>query len=113
MNTMIIRRKKILPFLNSKKNRILFLAINIYLIIGAGSLLITMFYLAGHLNQADSIIKYCIPGFVLGVSSAIFYFIGYQSMISEQSASSSPAGKGSVNAQGDCRKNPGILNQQK
>jgi hypothetical protein len=38
----------------------------------------------GHLYQADGIIKYCIPGFVLGVSSAIIYFIGYQRMISEQ-----------------------------
>lgn len=84
MDTMTIKRKKFLPFLQSKKNRILFKVINIYLIIGIGSLLITMFYLIVHLNQADSIIKYCIPGFVLGVSSGIFYFIGYQSMISEQ-----------------------------
>ena len=81
---MTIKRKKFLPFLQSKKNRILFTVINIYLILGVGSLLITMFYLIGHLNQADSIIKYCIPGFVLGVSSGIIYFIGYQSMISEQ-----------------------------
>jgi len=81
---MTIKRKKFLPFLQSKKNRILFTAINIYLIIGVGSLLITMFYLLGHLNQADSIIKYCIPGFFMGVSSGIFYFIGYQSMVSEQ-----------------------------
>ena len=84
MDTMTIKRKKFLPFLQSKKNRILFTLINIYLIIGIGSLLITMFYLIGHLYQADSIIKYCIPGFVLGISSGIFYFIGYQSMISEQ-----------------------------
>jgi zinc transporter ZupT len=84
MYTMIIKRKKILPFLQSKKNRILFKMLNIYLIIGVASLLSTMVYLMGHLNQSDSIIKYCIPGFVLGVSSGIFYFIGYQSMITEQ-----------------------------
>jgi ABC-type glycerol-3-phosphate transport system permease component len=60
------------------------MVINIYLIIGVSSLLVTIFYLIGHLNQADSIIKYCIPGFVLGVSSGIIYFLGYQSMISEQ-----------------------------
>ena len=84
MDTMTIKRKKFLPFLQSKKNRILFKLINIYLIIGVGSLSITSFYLMGHLSQADSIIKYCIPGFVLGVSSGIIYFIGYQSMISEQ-----------------------------
>lgn len=84
MGTMTIKRKKFLPFLQSKKNRILFKLINIYLIIGVCGLLITMFYLIGHLNQADRIIKYCIPGFVLGVSSGIIYFIGYQSMISEK-----------------------------
>ncbi|MCK9205239.1 MAG: hypothetical protein M0P58_12510 [Bacteroidales bacterium] len=84
MDTMTIKRKKFLPFLKGKKNRILFMAINIYLIIGVGSLVITLFYLIGNLNQADSIIKYCIPGFVLGVSSGIFYFIGYQSMVSGQ-----------------------------
>jgi ABC-type glycerol-3-phosphate transport system permease component len=84
MNTMIIKRKKFLPFLQSKKNRLLFKMLNIYLIIGVGSLLVAMFYLMGHLNQSDSIIKYCIPGFVLGLSSSIFYLIGYQSMISEK-----------------------------
>jgi hypothetical protein len=60
------------------------MVINSYLIIGVISLLITIFYLLGHLNNADRIIKYCIPGFVLGISSGIIYFIGYQSMISEQ-----------------------------
>jgi len=84
MDTMTNKRKKLFPFLQSKKNKILFTVINIYLIIGVGSLLITMFYLIGHLNQSDSIIKYCIPGFVLGVSSGIFYFIGYRSMVSER-----------------------------
>jgi ABC-type glycerol-3-phosphate transport system permease component len=84
MNTMTIKSKKFHPFLQSKKNRLLFKLINIYLVIGLSSLLITMFYLLGHLNQSDSIIMYCIPGFLLGVSSGIFYFIGYQSMLSEQ-----------------------------
>jgi hypothetical protein len=84
MNTITGKRKKLHPFLQSKKNWILFKVINIYLIIGVGSLLVTMFYLIGHLHQADSIVKYCIPGFVLGISSGIIYFIGYQSMISEQ-----------------------------
>lgn len=69
MNTLNIKRKKSLPFLQSKKNQILFKLVNIYLLIGVCSLLITMFYLIGHLNQSDSIIKNCIPGFVLGASS--------------------------------------------
>ncbi len=84
MHSMTIKRKKLLPFLHSKKNRILFLAINIYLVVGIFSLLITLFYLIGHFYNADNIIKYCIPGFLLGVSSAIIYYVGYQSMISEQ-----------------------------
>jgi hypothetical protein len=81
MDTITIKRKKFLPFLQNTKNRTLFLVINIYLIIGVGSLLITIFYLLGHLNNADSIIKYCIPGFVLGISSGIIYFIGYNNLI--------------------------------
>jgi len=89
---MTIKRKEFLPFLHSKKNRILFKVINIYLIIGVGSLLITIFYLAGHLNQADSIMKYCIPGFVLGISSGIFYFIGYHSMMAEINSNKHPDG---------------------
>jgi ABC-type glycerol-3-phosphate transport system permease component len=86
MDTSIINRKRFLPFLQSQKNKILFKIINIYLIIGVGSLLVTMFYLIVHLNQSDIIIGYCIPGFILGVSSGAFYFIGYQSVISEQQA---------------------------
>jgi ABC-type glycerol-3-phosphate transport system permease component len=84
METKTYRSRRLLPFLQSKKNRILFKFINIYLIIGIGSLLITMFYLIGNLNHADDVIKYCIPGFVLGISSGIIYFAGYQSMVSEQ-----------------------------
>lgn len=84
MNSMTIKRKKFLPFLQSQKNKILFKVINIYLIIGVGSLLITMFYLIGHLYEADKLIMRCIPGFILGIGSGIIYFAGYQSMISEQ-----------------------------
>jgi ABC-type glycerol-3-phosphate transport system permease component len=80
---MTIKRKMFLPFLTSKKNRILFKLLNVYLLFGVGCLLFTIYYLVGNLNQADSIIKYCIPGFVIGVSSGIFYFIGYQSMMKE------------------------------
>jgi hypothetical protein len=86
MDTMIIKRKKFLPFLESKKNRVLFKVLNIYLIIGVGSLLVTMFYLIGHLYEADKVITRCFPGFIMGITSGIFYFVGYQSMISEQKA---------------------------
>jgi hypothetical protein len=81
---MTIKRKKILPFLQSSQNRLLFKVINIYLILGVGGLLITIFYLIGHLYEADKVIMRCIPGFILGISAAIIYFVGYQSMVSEQ-----------------------------
>jgi len=81
---MTLRRNKFLPLLVSRKNRKLFIVINIYLIIGVSSLLITIFYLLGHLDVADSIIKYCYLGFALGLSSGIIYFIGYQSMTKEK-----------------------------
>ena len=84
MDIFTVKRKKFLPFLQSKKHRMLFLLLNIYLISGVCSLIVTMFYLIGHFDQADSIIKYCIPGFVMGVSSAVIYYIGYESMISER-----------------------------
>jgi hypothetical protein len=86
METMLIRRKRFIPFLQSSKNRILFKVINFYLIFGVGSLVITMIYLMGHLYEADKVIMRCIPGLIMGVSSGIIYFIGYQSMVSEQNA---------------------------
>lgn len=86
METMLIKRKRFFPFLQGSKNRILFKVINMYLIIGVGSLLITMFYLMGHLYEADKVIVRCIPGLIMGISSGIIYFVGYQSMISEQNA---------------------------
>ena len=84
MNTTTLGRYKFLPFIESRKNRKLFIVINIYLIIGVCSLLVTIFYLLGHLDVADSIIKYCYPGFALGLSSGIIYFVGYQSMMKEK-----------------------------
>jgi len=83
MNTLIIKRKKLLPFLQSKENKLIFRLINIYLIIGMGSLIITIIYLLSHLNISDRIIYFCIPGFVLGISSGIIYYMGYQSIITE------------------------------
>ena len=83
-STKSLTRNKFFPFLESSKNRKLFIAINIYLIVGVSSLLVTIFYLLGHLNVADSIIKYCYPGFALGISSGIIYFVGYQSMMKEK-----------------------------
>jgi hypothetical protein len=84
MNNTTIKSRKYLPFLQSSNHRILFLVINIYLIIGAVSLLLSIFYLLGHLNNADGAFKFCIPGFALAISSGVIYFVGYQSMLSKK-----------------------------
>ena len=77
------KRKLFLPFLKSKKNRVLFLMINIYLIIGMLTLLVTLIYLLVNLDHSDVAIRNCIPGFVMGISSGIIYFVGYQSLVSD------------------------------
>ena len=77
--------KLFLPFLKNKKNRALFLMINIYLIIGMLTLLVTLIYLLINLDHSDFVIMKCIPGFVIGISSGIIYFVGYQSLVSDQS----------------------------
>ena len=75
------KSKLFLPFLKNKKNRVLFLMINIYLIIGMLTLLFTLIYLLVNLEHSDLLIKNCIPGFVMGISSCFIYFIGYQSLV--------------------------------
>ncbi len=80
MDALNIKRKKFLPFLKSRENKLIFKLINIYLIIGVASLVITILYLLSHLNISDRVIYFCIPGFVLGISSGITYFFGYQSI---------------------------------
>ena len=78
------KRKIFLPFLRSKKNRVLFLMINIYLIVGVLALLVTLIYLLVNLDHSDVTIRNCIPGFVMGISSAIIYYAGYQSLVSDR-----------------------------
>lgn len=80
----IHRIKKFQPFLKSRKYRVLFLALNFYLIIGILGLLIAIFYLLANLDQADKIILSSITGFVVFISAVIFYLIGYRMMVSEE-----------------------------
>ena len=78
---------KFLPFWKNKRNKkykFLYVALNIYLAIGVVSLLISIFYLLLNFEQADKIIVYCVPGFVIFLSAAILYIIGYQNMISNE-----------------------------
>jgi UDP-N-acetylglucosamine:LPS N-acetylglucosamine transferase len=84
MDTKTHKSMKFQPVLRSKKYKFLFIALNFYLLIGVLSLLVSIFYLLANLNQADKIIIYCIPGFIVFLSAFIFYLLGYQSMNSEQ-----------------------------
>lgn len=84
MDTLIIKRKKFHPFLKSREKKLIFILINLYLVFGVATLVITIMFLLSHLNISDKIIYLCIPGFVLGISSGIIYFIGYQSINSDK-----------------------------
>lgn len=80
---MAIRRKKMLPFLSDRKEKGLFLAINVFLMIGAISFLVSVIYMLKHFSSIDSIIVKCIPGFILAICSGIIYFAGYQALASK------------------------------
>lgn len=80
MNHVIIKRKALLPFPRSTKNRILFVLINLFLISGVVTLLVTIAFLTRHLHEADIVIKQCIPGFVTGIGFVIIYFAGFSSI---------------------------------
>jgi hypothetical protein len=81
---MTIRRKFFSPLLQSHKNKRVFLLLNIYLIIGVSCLWISAFYLLSHLHNSDRLIKYCLPLLVIGISSALVYFVGSQKLISDR-----------------------------
>lgn len=83
METTTIDMAKMHPSLHCKKRKVMFLILNIYLAVGVASLLATIAFLLLHLDQADQLIRYCIPGFVLCVSSGLFYGFGYYSLFSE------------------------------
>jgi vacuolar-type H+-ATPase subunit I/STV1 len=57
----------------NKSNKNLQLIINIYLLIGVTTLVITLFYLLFNLSISDKIIYKCIPSFMFGLSSIIIY----------------------------------------
>jgi uncharacterized membrane protein len=69
------------PMLKNKRYKFLYVVLDIYLGIGVVSLLISILYLLLNLERADKILYYCVPGFVIFLSSAILYLIGYQTLI--------------------------------
>ena len=84
MKTVTRNQNKFHPFLKNKKYKFLYVTLNIYLVIGVVSLLISIFYLLLNFEHSDKIIVYCVPGFVVFLSAAILYIIGYQNMISNE-----------------------------
>jgi len=83
METITRKQNKFHPILKNKKYKFLYVALNFYVVIGVISLLISIFYLLLNMEHADKIVIYCVPGFVVFLSAAILYLIGYQNMISE------------------------------
>jgi len=69
------------PLLKNKRYKLIYVVLNIYLGIGVISLLVSILYLIMNMEQADKIIYYCVPGFIIFLSSAILYLVGYQTLI--------------------------------
>jgi hypothetical protein len=81
MDTVKRKQNRFHPLLKNKRYKLLYVVLNIYLGIGVVSLLISILYLLLNLEHADKIIYYCVPGFVIFLSSAILYLVGYQTLI--------------------------------
>jgi biotin transporter BioY len=75
---MKFKKSRLIPNLSDNQNKKLFRAMNIALIIGGLSLILTFLYMIVNLDQADKILINCLPGFVFGIILMILYAIGYQ-----------------------------------
>lgn len=78
MKNMKFKKSRLIPNLSDNQNKKLFRAMNIALIIGGLSLILTFLYMIVNLDQADKILINCLPGFVFGIILMILYAIGYQ-----------------------------------
>ena len=81
METFKRKQNRFHPMLKNKRYKFLYVVLDIYLGIGVVSLLISILYLLLNLEYANKILYYCVPGFVIFLSSAILYLIGYQTLI--------------------------------
>jgi len=81
METLHRKRNSFNPSLKNGKYKFLYVVLDIYLGIGVISLLASILYLLLNINQADKIIYYCVPGFVIFLSAAILYLVGYQNIL--------------------------------
>jgi hypothetical protein len=81
METFKRKQNRFHPLQKNKKYKFFYVVLDIYLGIGVVSLLISILYLLMNLERVDKILYYCVPGFVIFLSSAILYLIVYQTMI--------------------------------
>ncbi|NVO21112.1 MAG: hypothetical protein HXX13_15525 [Bacteroidetes bacterium] len=84
MNAYLSNNKRFNIYLKSSEKRRLFVFINVFLLIGVGCLVVTIFYLLFHLHNSDSLIYKCIPGFVPGISSGLVYWYGHSFIHSKE-----------------------------
>jgi hypothetical protein len=80
MKNLKFKKSRLIPNLTENENKKLFRAMNIALIIGGLSLILTFLYLIVNLDKADRLVIFCLPGFVLGLVLMILYAIGHQKL---------------------------------
>ena len=76
MKNLKFKKSRFIPNLTDKENKKLFRAMNIALIFGGLSLILTFLYLIGNLDKADKILINCMPGFVFGMVLMVLYTLG-------------------------------------
>ncbi|MFO7657583.1 MAG: hypothetical protein R6W78_10985 [Bacteroidales bacterium] len=78
MKNLKFKKSRLIPNLTDNKNKQLFRAMNIALIIGGLCLILTFLFLIVNLDNADRLVLFCPPGFVFGLVLMILYGIGQQ-----------------------------------
>jgi hypothetical protein len=78
MKNLRFKKSRLISNLSVKENKKIFRVMNVALIIGGLSLVLTFLFLIANLNKADEIVIYCLPGFVFGLVLMILYAIGHQ-----------------------------------
>lgn len=79
-----LKKTRLIPNLSDMKNRRLFRAMNLALIIGEVSLILTFFYLIINFVRADKIILIYLPRLVFGLVLMILHAIDRQRLITKQ-----------------------------
>ena len=80
MKNLKFKTLRLIPNLTNNENKKFFRAMNIALIIGGLSLILTFLYLIVNLDKADRLVLFCLPGFVFGLVLMILYAVGHQKL---------------------------------